>query len=70
MRMIGITGGVGSGKSQVLSWLREHCQGEFLEADRVAHRLMARGGNCYPSNMERFGREILGVGREIARQKK
>ena len=32
MRMIGITGGVGSGKSQVLSWLREHCQGEFLEA--------------------------------------
>lgn len=69
MRMIGITGGVGSGKSQVLSWLREHCQGEFLEADRVAHRLMARGGNCYAAIVELFGREILGEEGEIDRKK-
>lgn len=69
MRMIGITGGVGSGKSQVLSWLREHCQGEFLEADRVAHRLMARGGSCYAAIVELFGREILGEEGEIDRKK-
>ena len=69
MRMIGITGGVGSGKSQVLSWLREHCQGEFLEADRVAHRLMARGGSCYAAIVELFGRDILGKEGEIDRKK-
>lgn len=69
MRMIGITGGVGSGKSQVLSWLREHCQGEFLEADRVAHRIMARGGSCYAAIVELFGRDILGKEGEIDRKK-
>lgn len=69
MRMIGITGGVGSGKSKVLSWLSEHCSGEFLEADRIAHSLMRRGGACYPAVLELFGEEVLGEDGELDRQK-
>lgn len=69
MKMIGITGGVGSGKSQVLSWLKENCQGQFLEADKIAHRLMLRGGPCYPAVCQLFGETVVGGDGELDRGK-
>ena len=59
MRMIGITGGVGSGKSEVLSYLQEHYGGRAIEADRAGHLLMKKGGRCYRPIVELFGREVL-----------
>lgn len=69
MRMIGITGGVGSGKSQVMCWLRENQPGEYLEADKIAHRLMARGGACYEAVLKLFGEEILDGDGQLDRRK-
>ena len=63
MRMIGITGGVGSGKSEVLSYLQEHYGGRAIEADRAGHLLMKRGaaatGPLWSCSEEKFwtGRE-------------
>ena len=47
MKFIGITGGVGAGKSSVLTLLRENCNCKVLLADEVAATLMTPGHSCY-----------------------
>lgn len=49
MHFIGITGGVGAGKSTVLNILRNICKDkcEIIEADRLAEELMSPGYECY-----------------------
>ena len=37
MRFIGITGGVGAGKSEILDYIRKHYSCEIYLADQVAH---------------------------------
>ena len=59
MHVIGITGGIGSGKSEVLHFL-EHQQGvRIVEADRLAHRLMEPGEEIFLSVVDVFGEEVL-----------
>ena len=66
MRVIGITGGIGCGKSEVLRYLEG--QGEYvIEADKLAHRLMKKGENVYCRIVERFGKGILDIDGEIDR---
>lgn len=43
MKIISLTGGVGSGKSEVLKLLREEYGAEVIIADQVAHQLMEPG---------------------------
>ena len=43
MRVIGVTGGVGSGKSVVMNILKEKYGAEVILADLVAHDLMEPG---------------------------
>lgn len=47
MRIIGITGGVGAGKSEILNYLSEQYHAPVIQADRVAHFLMEPGQVCY-----------------------
>lgn len=69
MRVIGITGGVGAGKSEILRYLAEkHCV-KVIEADKVGHLLMEPGGACYCGIVERFGNGILNEDRTINREK-
>ncbi len=44
MKMIGITGGVGSGKTAVLDYIRDRYNCRILLADEISHRMMAAGG--------------------------
>ena len=39
MKIIGITGGVGTGKTQVLSYIEAHYKCRVIRADEAAHRL-------------------------------
>ena len=57
--VIGLTGGVGAGKSTVLGYLADHYGARVIEADRVAHLLQQPGGDCYDAIVNCFGREIL-----------
>lgn len=59
MKVLGITGGVGAGKSTVLGYLADHYGARVIEADRVAHLLQQPGGDCYDAIVNCFGREIL-----------
>ena len=57
-RIIGLTGGIASGKSTVTSYLKEKGY-PVIDADRVVHDLQAPGGELYQALVEHFGREVL-----------
>ena len=65
-RIIGLTGGIASGKSTVTSYLREKGY-PVIDADRVVHDLQAPGGALYRVLVEHFGREILNESGELDR---
>lgn len=59
MRIIGVTGGVGSGKSRVLQIMEERYGAHVIRADEVAHRLMEPGEEAYRKVLEEFGSPVL-----------
>ncbi|NNJ32492.1 dephospho-CoA kinase [Lacrimispora defluvii] len=59
MKVIGLTGGVGAGKSLVLTILKTKYNAEVMEADKVAHELMEPGEEGYLRIKETFGEAIL-----------
>lgn len=67
--VIGITGGIGSGKSYILSIMEQRFGCLILEADRIAWELEEPSGFCYPAILQTFGREILDLDGRIQRQK-
>lgn len=69
MRLIGITGGVGAGKSEILNWLSEHYNCYILKADEAAHRIKEPGEACYKSLVELLGKDILLPDKRIDRAK-
>lgn len=69
MKVIGITGGVGAGKSEILKYFKEKQGAKIIEADKVGHLLMQPGGACYYSIVEKFGSSILNGNQTIDRAK-
>lgn len=67
--VIGITGGVGSGKSTVLHLLSEKFGCFVIEADEIGHQVMQRGGCAYEEVVAAFGSDILKDDFEIDRKK-
>lgn len=69
MRVIGITGGAGCGKSAVLKLLSERRRVYVISADDVAKELMQKGREAYLRTAEAFGEDILLKDGELNRQK-
>lgn len=59
MKILGITGGIGCGKSTVLAWLKEKHGAVILETDKIAHQLMEPGQSAYVGIVKAFGEGIL-----------
>ena len=57
-KIIGITGGIASGKSTVTNFLRQKGF-EVVDADAVVHQLQKPGGRLYQILVEHFGEKIL-----------
>lgn len=68
MRIIGVTGGVGSGKSAVLNYLEDHFDSRVVKADEVGHLLMMPGRACYEPVIELFGEWIVKEDTSLDRQ--
>lgn len=68
MKVIGITGGIGSGKSTVLHFMKEEFQAVVRQADLIAHSLMKPGEECYHDILQSFGTEVLHVDGSIDRK--
>ncbi|MCM1272542.1 MAG: dephospho-CoA kinase [Clostridium sp.] len=59
MKILGITGGVGSGKSRILYDLKKNYDAYVVEADKLAHELMEPGMDVYQAVARHFGTDIL-----------
>lgn len=68
MRIIGITGGVGAGKSTVLALLKELSPCEILMADTIAKDMMIYGKELSDSILRLFGKDAYGPDLELNRE--
>lgn len=59
MKVISITGGVGSGKSQVLELLENEFGALVLVADKIAHQMMEPGKEGYGQVVKALGTDFL-----------
>lgn len=57
-KIIGITGGIASGKSTVTNFLRQKGF-EVVDADALVHQLQKPGGRLYQILIEHFGEKVL-----------
>lgn len=57
--VIGITGGVGCGKSTVLNILEKQFGCHIIEADKVGHKVMEPGQEAFKKILAEFGPDIL-----------
>lgn len=69
MKVLGITGGVGAGKSTVLMYLKEHYGARVIQADQVGHLLQQPHESCYRRIVELFGTTVLNADGTISRPK-
>lgn len=65
MRLIGVTGGVGAGKSEVLNYIKKHYKCRIYLADEVAHLVKVKGEECYYELVSLLGEDILQEDGEI-----
>ena len=68
MKIIGLTGGIASGKSTVSRALRE-LGAIVIDADEVAHTIMEPGKPAWEDIIEHFGSGVLNADQTIDREK-
>ncbi len=68
MITIGITGGVGAGKSTVLDFLEEKYQAYVMKADEIGHLVMEPGQSCYEPVIRLFGKQVIKNDKTIDRR--
>ena len=68
MKVIGITGGVGAGKSSILKYINKNYRTDIIYADDLAAQLEKNGEPCFAPLVELLGEDIIGEDREIDRK--
>ena len=68
MKIIGVTGGVGAGKSTVLNYLEKRYGAKLILADLVGHEVMEPGHEAYEQVVKAFGQEIVSEDNTIDRK--
>ncbi|THU00297.1 dephospho-CoA kinase [Lampropedia puyangensis] len=58
-RLIGLTGGIGSGKSTVAQLLLQHTKAAIIDADQLSRALTAAGGAAIPLIAQAFGSSFI-----------
>jgi len=66
MILIGLTGGIGSGKSEVARLLTAR-GAEVIDADSIVRELQQPGAEVYEKMVELFGQEVVGADRALDR---
>lgn len=69
MKVIGILGGIGAGKTTVTRLMSELCPMEVILADLVGHDVLLKGHPAYEPVVLAFGTDILDDNDEIVRKK-
>lgn len=68
MKVIGLTGGIASGKSTVASYLKE-LGAYVIDADKIAREVVLPGGSAYLDIVKEYGEKIIEPNGEIDRAK-
>lgn len=68
MKVIGLTGGIGSGKSTVSQFLSE-LGANVLDADKVGHQCYQQGTEAWKDVVDAFGKEVVAPDGSIDRKK-
>jgi dephospho-CoA kinase len=66
--VIGLTGGIGSGKSTIAQYLAE-LGAVVIDADKVGHEAFKQGSSLYSEVVATFGKEVVSADGEIDRKK-
>ena len=69
MKVIGIVGGMGAGKSTVVALINEIEPISSISADLIGHEILMKGEPAYAPLIEAFGTDILDESGEIIRKK-
>ena len=69
MLIIGVTGGVGCGKSAILAELKNDCICSVIHTDEVANTVKEPGGICYNEIVDLLGEDVLDAEGRIDRKK-
>lgn len=59
MFVLGVTGGIGSGKSEVTGYFRDHLDAFVCQADSIGAELQKKDGPAYAPIVHTFGKDIL-----------
>lgn len=65
--VIGLTGGIASGKSNIGKCLQKH-GAKIIDCDKVGHDIYKMGKPCYYKLIEEFGDGIVGENGEVDRR--
>lgn len=68
-KFIGITGGIGAGKSEILNYIGKHYKCEIYLADSIAHEVKEPGTECYRELLALLGEDVAGPDGRIDRGK-
>ena len=68
MKVIGLTGGIGSGKSTVSKFLAE-LGAVIIDADKVGHEVLENDSEAWQQVVDAFGRHIVTPDGEVDRKK-
>ena len=69
MKVIGITGGVGAGKSTVLNYIEKKVKCRVIYADQVGNDIKLKGQPCYEMLVELLSEAVLADDGEIDKKK-
>ncbi|MGL5675707.1 MAG: dephospho-CoA kinase [Cellulosilyticaceae bacterium] len=69
MKRLGIVGGIGAGKTTVVTILQELVPCYVIGADEIGHTLLLKHGGAYEAVIEVFGEGILDEERNIVRSR-
>jgi len=68
MKIIGLTGGIATGKSSVASLLRDF-GAKIVDADQIAREIVRPGQSAWQGVIDAFGPQILKADKSIDREK-
>ena len=69
MKIIGITGGIGAGKSYILDYIQKNYKVRIIKTDEAAELLRTPGHRCYEKIVELLGDVVLNEDRTINKNK-
>lgn len=68
VKVIGLIGGCGTGKSEVSRLLKKQFDAYILDADKIGHEIILKGTDAYNQIVDFFGQAILDNNQEIDRK--